>query len=189
MLRQALDAANQKQPQINAASPPNKVETDPLLPPDKHDPNYATAEDDLDVSESNSFDPDEAYDIIQNWEDDKSEPESSLIEKTWNNLKDFVWVVVNVDNLWDSPTARRSGKNKAIVFFWFFILASGYAVERTSFKFLVDRSGPFRLISVQMVAAFHALIIATGMLLSAISKRDFAIGSLGIPIIDVGSKS
>eukprot|EP00980_Cylindrotheca_fusiformis_P009351 scaffold2047_cov129-Cylindrotheca_fusiformis.AAC.30 len=190
MLRQALDAANGQQEQASAEGSTSVDETEPLIN-SLSDQGYDTNNNDneADDSESRSSDEDEDYSVLQNWQDDNTSEgsEAGFLERTWKAIKELVMLIINVDNLWDSPTSRQViRKKKVVVLFWFFILASFYAVERTTFKFLVDRSGPFRLVSVEVIAASHAIMVAIGMLITAISTKNFKITGLGIPIIDVG---
>lgn len=206
MLRQALDAAN-GQAQIHN-------ETDPLIPTPSqsrsHDQEptqdseriqnqgYGAAAGTSEAiepegSEVRSFDDAEGY-FIQEWEDEADPtPEQSLFERAWGAVKGCFVIVVNVENLWDSPELNearvsRSRRNHLVVLLWFFILATSYASERYTFKLVVDRTGPFRLFAVEMVTICHATMVGFGMLISALSKRDCSIQPLGIPVVDVGCK-
>lgn len=117
-------------------------------------------------------------------EDDESfdeiEDEPSIVSKCFNSILNVVRVVANVDDLWDSPRdrTRTSRLSKLIVIFWFVFASVSYAMERASFKFLVDRTGPFRLMSVQVVTFTGAIV--SGLCL--IRNRT----GLGIPVLDVG---
>mmetsp|Transcript_41910 Transcript_41910/g.100987 ORF Transcript_41910/g.100987 Transcript_41910/m.100987 type:complete len:521 (-) Transcript_41910:3359-4921(-) len=187
MLRQALDDASPKSNQIGTEELRNAGENDPLLRGNQESNLYATNSD-AEVSESGRSYDDE-YEMIEQWNDDNVSEGSEVgfLTRFWKATKEIIMLIINVDNLWDSPTTRNvSRRSKAVVFFWFFILSLFYTAERTMFKFLVDRAGPFRLFAVELVAASHALMVAIGMLISAISRKDFGISSLGIPIIDVG---
>jgi CRT-like, chloroquine-resistance transporter-like len=111
--------------------------------------------------------------------------------KIWKALKGVFLLVVNVENLWDSTTTAHGQevhqrRNHCVVLIWFVILATSYTLERTSFKLLVDRTGPFRLLAVEMVTLTHAMMIGCGMLISAISRKDFTVQPLGLPVVDVG---
>jgi CRT-like, chloroquine-resistance transporter-like len=75
-------------------------------------------------------------------------------------------------------------KNYLIVLFWFVVLAASYAGERSTFKLLVDRSGPFRLFAVLMLVACHAALLAIGIVISHLTKQ-VTIRTLGIPVVDV----
>jgi hypothetical protein len=72
------------------------------------------------------------------------------------------------------------------VLFWFVILAMSYAGERSSFKLLVDKAGPFRLFAVEMVTGTHALILGLILLIGYFVGHTQQIKRLGVPIIDVG---
>ena len=199
MLRQALDAAKgQHQQQTREAEDQSPTETDSLLP-DSREQNYAATAtpaaadtnvvvDEDDGNESQLYEDEDYGDWDQGM---PPPPEDSFCEKMWKGVKGCIVLVVNVENLWDSPDmngphAPRSRKNKFIVLFWFFILASSYATERSTFKFLVDRTCPFRLFAIQMVTFSHALMIGLGMFISACSRKDFTMQTLGVPIVDVG---
>jgi hypothetical protein len=182
MLRQALDEANSR----------SATETDSLIA-DTQEPSYSTHnnDDDSDGSESGSYEDDDY--IIRGWQDGiAAVPEVGLLEKAWRVIKGCFVVVVNVENVWDSPNLNRpegvSRRDRYVVLFWFFILATSYATERSTFKLLVDRTGPFRLIAVEMLTFTHALMLGLGMFISAVSRKDFSIAPLGIPIVDVGRK-
>lgn len=198
MLRQALDAAEKGQHAQTVLQP---SETDALLPVTKKkaESGYESTQVADDGSElRSSDDEDDAYLLEDEWQDEEgSEVEAtdiapSIFVKVWAAAKSLFFLIVNVENLWDSPNGAHpveiSRRNHYIVLFWFFVLASSYALERSTFKFLVDQSGPFRLFAVEMVTVTHALMIGLGMLISAISRKDFSMKRLGIPIVDVGCK-
>jgi CRT-like, chloroquine-resistance transporter-like len=116
-----------------------------------------------------------------------------LHERVWRGIKTLVRVVANVENLWDSPhpnlqqhslAARRlRRRNQNVVLFWFVVLASSYAGERSTFKLLVDRAGPFRLFTVQMINGTHILFLGTGLIISYCRQRSRFM-ALGIPLVD-----
>ncbi|CAB9511462.1 expressed unknown protein [Seminavis robusta] len=141
-----------------------------------------------------------------------------MTRKAWDSIRNAFLLVANVENLWDSPVpnqpsggdgyrsnmmytngtsssaasvARLRRRSYLIVLFWFFVLAGAYAMERSTFKLLVDRAGPFRLFSVEMVTLTHALMLGAWMVVSSIyqSRQEQDEGSrisLGIPLVDVG---
>lgn len=79
--------------------------------------------------------------------------------------------------MWDSPPDPNQRENppstrrKWIVLLWFVVLATSYAGERSTFKLLVDRAGPFRLFAVEMVTAVHAILLGFTMILYAVAIR------------------
>jgi hypothetical protein len=195
MLRQALDAARGQQQQLFESESRSVTETDSLLPDSQQDQMYGAASSNLDEEdegvEGSYEDEDEDY-IIQDWQEGAVE-EATFMEKAWKKTKGCFVLVLNVENLWDSPSMNgahvpRSRRNNFVVLFWFFILASFYASERSTFKLLVDRTGPFRLFAVEMVTFSHAIMVGAGMLISAISRKNFKMQPLGIPIVDVARK-
>eukprot|EP00550_Attheya_septentrionalis_P002560 CAMPEP_0198287208 /NCGR_PEP_ID=MMETSP1449-20131203/6100_1 /TAXON_ID=420275 /ORGANISM="Attheya septentrionalis, Strain CCMP2084" /LENGTH=632 /DNA_ID=CAMNT_0043985131 /DNA_START=92 /DNA_END=1990 /DNA_ORIENTATION=+ len=101
-------------------------------------------------------------------------------------------VLVDVDNVWDSPGMgeRAAGRNKWGALFWFVVLGTSYATERSSFKLLVDRAGPFRLFSAEVITGVHALVVGIGMLLARIcrKKKPNAVEAktFGLPLADIG---
>jgi CRT-like, chloroquine-resistance transporter-like len=142
--------------------------------------------------------------------DDIVPPPSSIVWSIWSLITQTVRVVANVDNLWDSPmtnnptsntslhrmtapslptygttsvsvTTARQRRNKLLVLFWFVIVATSYAGERSSFKWLVDRTGPFRLVMVQIVVLTNAILM--GILYAVSTPRRRA---LGVSVVDVG---
>jgi hypothetical protein len=208
MLRQALDAARtQEEEQLVVEPLPGSasVETDSLLPDSNTQQSYATypatsTTDNSDDGESRSQV--ESYDDDEEWKEAWRQRQQNgpapvkvgLVEKTWQKVKGCFFLVLNVENLWDSPSATSSEhhgvsrKNHCVVLFWFFVLAASYASERSAFKLLVDRTGPFRLFTVEVITFSHAFIVGLGMLISAIARKDFSMKPLGIPIVDVGRK-
>lgn len=107
----------------------------------------------------------------------------------WERLKSSLRIIANVENLWDSdmevsPDQRR--RNQLVVLFWFFILALSYAGERSTFKLLVDRTAPFRLLTVEAVTAAHALLLGVIVMAGYFLKSPSSKMKLGIPLTDVG---
>ena len=156
-------------------------------------------DDDDDDDASGDDDDDEEYSVgdDEDWDTEGNSMTDNLKRsvrdmaiRIWSLIKGCLTVVVNVENVWDSPTTsygreiRR--KNRCVILFWFFILAISYTTERVTYKLLVDRSGPFRLVAVEMVAFTHALMVGCGMLAFAIAQKDFTMQPLGIPVVDVG---
>ena len=79
-------------------------------------------------------------------------------------------------------------RHKAGVLFWLGVLAISYAAERSSFKVLVDRAGPFRLFSAEAIVTCHAAALGLWMLAGAAVRGDFKLKALGLPLTDVGSE-
>lgn len=139
---------------------------------------------------------------VLSWSDDDVDELSSLpsveaqpsrFGRAWQAIVGCCKVFADVDNLWDSPRqGRRSRKSMLVVLSWFTMLASAYAMERVTFKVLVDRLGPYRLFTAEVIAAMHAIFVGVGMfisaLISALSQRKFELKPLGIPLVDVGCK-
>jgi len=198
MLQRALDAAAEQGVLPSSAETSSITETHTQH--QIHDYG-ATQEDD----DNDDGDDDEHYDSLY---DDTSlmtggdgshsiedAPPRSFVVTAYQKTSDFIWTIANVDNLWDSPIHNSdqhtthhapSTRNTLVVLFWFFLLALAYAVERSSFKILVDRAGPFRLFSVEVLTLSHALLLGLGMMMSALYRRKLSIKQpLGIPL-DVG---
>lgn len=163
------------------------------------------------IDSAASFEDDNS--LVQSYEDDDDDEEeepfleeslededSRFLLKVWRNIQNFVRVVVNVENLWDekssdsSPSpeedeepsrkAKRRRRNYLIVIFWFVVLATSYAAERSSFKLLVDLSGPFRIFAVQAVTAAHAIVLGIFMFIGHLLGYRGRL-ALGIPVVDV----
>ena len=108
----------------------------------------------------------------------------------------------------DGRERQNSHRNKVAVIFNFVLLALGYCAERSTFKVLVDKAGPFRLCSAEVITGFHALILGFGMLGSSFVRwfRDHTshsrntrdsghrgsnsgnVKGLGLPVADLGCK-
>jgi len=156
-------------------------------------------DDDVDDVGGDCIDDEEEYSLgaDEYWETERSSITdilrrrgSNIVIRVWSLIKGCFMIVVNVENVWDSPTTSQGReirrRNHCVILFWFFILAISYTTERVSFKLLVDRSGPFRLLAVEVVAFTHVLLVGCGMLVFAVSRKDFAMQPLGIPVVDVG---
>jgi len=148
-------------------------------------------DDDDDDDDDYSSEPDEYWEnerssLTETWRRRSSE----IVVSGWSLFKGCLTVVINVEDVWDSPTTSQGReirrRNHYVILFWFFILAISYTTERVSFKLLVDRSGPFRLLAVEAIACVHALMLGGGMLAYAISRKDMSMQPLGIPLVDVG---
>lgn len=140
---------------------------------------YSSDDDDDDLLTSDEEDDDD--DSI----DEESTQQCYILWRIWKTIANFVRIVANVDNLWDtSPNDRvvvSSRRRKVLVLFWFVVVATSYAGERSSFKWLVDRSGPFRLVMVQLVVLTNAILM--GILYHVQKRRRRR--ALGISIVDV----
>ena len=110
----------------------------------------------------------------------------------------------------DTSTGRN---NRTAAIFWFIVLVLSYASERSTFNLLVDRVGPFRLFSVELILGSHALLTGVGMGIGCYWRRGsgtggsngggsgksgkyginggggmFRFGLNGLPLADVGCK-
>lgn len=90
-----------------------------------------------------------------------------------------------------------STRNRTAAIFWFIFLSTSYAAERSTFKLLVDRVGPFRLFSAELILGAHALLTGLGILMGSMlgrkKKKEFEWpegggSGLGLPLADVGRK-
>lgn len=87
-------------------------------------------------------------------------------------------------------------RNRAAVLFWFLLLSLSYASERSTFKLLVDRVGPFRLFSAELIVGGHAVLLGFIVLVGEEWRRrqkkdeghDLAANGLPIPLADIGCK-
>ena len=88
-------------------------------------------------------------------------------------------------------------RNRAAVLFWFLLLSLSYASERSTFKLLVDRVGPFRLFSAELIVGGHAVLLSFIVLVGEEWRRrqkkdeghDFLVANgLPIPLADIGCK-
>lgn len=106
-------------------------------------------------------------------------------------FKEFCVLVINIEDVWDSPNpaGEVSCRSYAAVLFWFSVLATAYATERASFKLLVDRAGPFRLFSAEVIAIVHCSVVGVGIIGRSLQRKHFELKPLGVSLIDVGCKS
>lgn len=99
----------------------------------------------------------------------------------------------------DEEQQTVSARHKLAVLFWFAILVIAYAAERGSFKVLVDRMGPFRMvIGAEGILAGHAMVsggwIGIRWLWGSLGRGKGKDGSSGgmkkvaimLPMVDVG---
>jgi hypothetical protein len=85
-------------------------------------------------------------------------------------------------------------RNRTAVLFWFLLLSFSYASERSTFKVMVDRVGPFRLFSAELIVGCHACLLGVIVLVGEEWKRRdkndkvFKVGRTGLPIplADIG---
>jgi hypothetical protein len=200
MLRHVLDAAEGAKAAAAAAAA-EEVET-ASMQPDSESTSLAAQDSDSavpraygstkirdggDDTESHDYDEEDSASYAST--DLSQEDREPLMERCCLGVKDCFAMIADVDNLWDESEGQITRRNRLLVLFWFFLLATAYAGERSTFYLLVDRTGPFRLFSAVMITSCHALLLALGMLLSAIQRRNFTLKQLGLPIVDVGCTS
>ena len=86
-------------------------------------------------------------------------------------------------------------RNRTAAIFWFVVLSISYASERSTFKVMVDRVGPFRLFSAEIILGLHVLFSAIALTFwnTFWNKDEKGFGSsygggfgLGLPLADVG---
>lgn len=85
-------------------------------------------------------------------------------------------------------------RNRTAVLFWFLLLSFSYASERSTFKLLVDRVGPFRLFSAELIVGCHAALLGFIVLVEEEWRRreknegsiDMGVSGLPIPLADIG---
>jgi hypothetical protein len=202
MLRRALDAAElgaklqqQQTHEVQLAQDRSLSESESdLLVMGQESVNYGatktTGDDDLIEEDEEESEDSVSYEDASYQSSEVSESQRNLFQRIWQAIRIGARLVADVDDLWDNPeeNERRSPRSMFVVMFWFSLLAFAYAVERTTFKLLVDRTGPFRLFSVEVVTMSHALLVGLGMLLSAMYRRNFEMMPLGIPLVDIGCK-
>ena len=91
---------------------------------------------------------------------------------------------------WESPDVRRSyahgnangsvgsgsilqsatTRHRIAVIFNCVLLAIAYSAERSSFKVLVDKAGPFRLLGAEVITGLHALVLGLGMAVGSLAR-------------------
>jgi hypothetical protein len=196
MLRRALDAVEGAKAAAAAAANeetemdiPGNESTSLANEPDTRrygsSTNTAKNQEEEDDMESHSYDEEDSSSYVSAdlWQEDKK---VRIVQRCWAGVRECFTTIANVDSLWDDSKGTITRRNQLAVLFWFFVLASAYAGERSTFYLLVDRTGPFRLFAAVMITASHAVILGLGMLASTIYRRNFHFKALGIPVVDVG---
>jgi len=99
-----------------------------------------------------------------------------------------------------------NARNKTAALFWFLLLSFSYASERSTFKLIVDRVGPFRLFSAELIVGAHAILLGLVLVGGVVWKKELhewsgggggsgnryrggvmeSGGGLGVPLADVG---
>ncbi len=109
-----------------------------------------------------------------------------------NNRRTLTMTTLEAPSL--SGERHVSLRHKFGVLFWFLILAAFYALERCSFKIMVDRMGPFRMVvGGEMVVVLHAFITGTWLMMRWMlqirnRKKTVAVTNVMsmLPLADVG---
>jgi hypothetical protein len=165
-------------------------------------------EEDDEISYLDSSDDEEAMKKLrtEKYECTFLDPISRPIIKLYNLVRDAVILITDTDAVWDSPAYAkrpRSGsiqhytfagekhvtfRHKVVVLFWFIVFITFYALERFSFKVMVDRMGPFRMVvAAELVLGVHGALGGAWVLLQYLcrkkksKKRGFM-----IPLADIG---
>ena len=74
--------------------------------------------------------------------------------------------------------SANSTRNSTAAIFWFVILFVSYAIERCTFKLLVDRVAPFRLLYANLILFIHVLLIGLGLTVSKMFRWLLSSASL-----------
>ena len=118
--------------------------------------------------------------------------EKNAFQRLWATVGKCCRVFADVDNIWDSSPRSghrgRSRRNVMIVMTWFVVLAVSYAMERVTFKVLVDRLGPYRLFGGEVIVLTHAIFLSVSMIASAASRGRVQWKPLGLPVMDVACR-
>lgn len=72
-----------------------------------------------------------------------------------------------------------------ILYFWVATLSLAYAFEKITFKILIDRAGPFRLFSAEIITSVHAIILILVMISIAIVRKKFQFAPLNISLTNI----
>lgn len=74
-------------------------------------------------------------------------------------------IIYNIISWGVSNNSANSTRNSTAAIFWFVILFVSYALERCTFKLLVDRVSPYRLFYANLILFIHVLLIGLGLFL------------------------
>jgi len=75
-------------------------------------------------------------------------------------------IIYNIISWGVTNNSANSTRNSTAAIFWFVVLFVSYALERCTFKLLVDRVSPFRLLFVNLILFIHVLLIGFGLAVS-----------------------
>lgn len=115
-------------------------------------------------------------------------------KQCWKSSKECCSLILTVEDVWEEDGQQQQQQNSVsssrqmyfIVLFWFTILATAYATERISFKVLVDRVGPFRVFSAEVITVAHTVVVGIGIIGQWCRKKQFELKPLGLPLLDIG---
>ena len=165
-------------------------------------------EEDDEISYVDSSDDEEAMKKLrkQKYECTFLDPISRPIIKLYGLVRDAVILITDTDAVWDSPAYAkrpRSGsiqhytftgekhvtfRHKVVVLFWFIVFITFYALERFSFKVMVDRMGPFRMVvAAELVLGVHGALGGGWALLQYLCRKKKSKNrGFMIPLADIG---
>lgn len=107
--------------------------------------------------------------------------------RCWKSAQECCVFVCNIEDAWDTPDPEgSSSKTYGAVLFWLAVFAFAYAMERISFKVLVDRIRPFRVVSAEAISIVHALVLVASTLGRCSNEKHFEWSNIGLPLIDIG---
>lgn len=175
---------------------------------EEEEEDISSSDEEEEISYIDSSDDEEAMKRLRKQKHECSflDPIFKPVMKLYVLVRDAVILITDTDAVWDSPAYAkrpRSGsiqsysftgekhvtfRHKVVVLFWFIVFITFYAIERFSFKVLVDRMGPFRMVvAAELVLGVHGALGGGWALLRYLCKKKKSRKpGFMIPLADIG---